>query len=96
MIEYFPILSLLKTQHFIGEIWSILVPCTLNIFLNDKKPNADSQVIHSDKFTSGIRKYAIYLVLFSESRMEEESKGEPSKIESANLDQNQSPKKVAR
>ena len=36
-----------------------------------------------------------WLILFSETRMEEESKGEPSKVESVNLDQNQSPKKVA-
>ena len=27
--------------------------------------------------------------------MEEESKGEPSKVESVNIDQNQSPKKVS-
>ena len=106
---YFPISSFLKTQHFIWESCFIFVACTmysvqctvyvhctLNIFPHDKKPNADSQVIHSDKFTSCIRKCAINLVLFSESRMEEESKGEPSKVESANIDQNQSPKKVAR
>ena len=34
------------------------------------------------------------MVLFSDTRMEEESKGEPSKVESENNDQNQSPKKV--
>ena len=34
-------------------------------------------------------------MLFSESRMDEESKGEPSKVESVNIDQNQSPKKVS-
>ena len=74
-------------------LWPIFpATCTAQNSLHMKKPNTGLSRNSFSKIF--IINHGPPLVFLSDSEMEEESKGEPSKVESANVELNQSPKKV--
>ena len=93
----FSLLSFLKTIFVLMGTLLLLWPifpatCTAQNSLHMKKPNTG---LSSNSFSKiFIINHGPPLVFLSDSEMEEESKGEPSKVESANVELNQSPKKV--